>query len=146
MLRKEVSVLIQASPGRVWDAVSNVEDMPNWTPSMTSVRVEPPGVMGIGATARIKQPRLGTLRWKVTDWTPGKSFVWVARRSGVAAVAGHEIEPTAEGVRLTLSVEQSGLLARPAAALTGRLTLRYLALEADGIKRASEAQSAQRPD
>ncbi|HEY3871360.1 MAG TPA: SRPBCC family protein [Actinocrinis sp.] len=141
MLRTEVTVLIQASPERVWDAVSNVEDMPNWTSSMTSVRVDSPGVMGVGATARIKQPKLGTLRWRVTDWAPGRSFVWVARRGGVAAVAGHEIEPTEQGVRLTLSVEQSGLLARPAAALTGRLTRRYLTLEADGIKKASEADS-----
>jgi uncharacterized protein YndB with AHSA1/START domain len=139
MPRKEVSVLIQASPQRVWDAVSNVEDMPNWTASMTSVRLDPPGVMGVGAVATIKQPKLGTVRWKVTDWTPGRSFFWTARRGGVATVGGHEVEPTAEGARLTLSIEHSGLMARPAAALTGRLSLRYLALEADGIKRASEA-------
>jgi hypothetical protein len=54
---------------------------------------------------------------------------------GIRVIARHGVEPVAGGTRVTLSIEYTGLLGP----LIAWLNRRYLALEAAGLKRRSEA-------
>jgi hypothetical protein len=53
----------------------------------------------------------------------------------------HHIEPTPTGSRVTLSLTYQGVLGRLMGRWTSGITNRYIAMEAAGLKRRSEAAS-----
>jgi uncharacterized protein YndB with AHSA1/START domain len=139
----ELSVEIAAAPEAVWAMWTDVERWPEWTASMTEVRRLDGGPFGVGSRARVRQPRLPTVVWEVTEAEPGRSFVWVARGPGAVTTAAHRLTPSGDGrVTATLGVRQSGPLGTVFGRLTAGLTRRYLRLEADGIKRRCESPPA----
>jgi hypothetical protein len=50
----------------------------------------------------VKQPRLPSSAWVVTDVQPGRGFTWVSRSGGVTSRAEHVVEPMACGCRVRL--------------------------------------------
>jgi hypothetical protein len=80
--------------------------------------------------------------WRVTELEPGRSFSWTAGRAGVTTLAGHRISPRNEGVEVTLGITMTGPMAWLAGLLTSRLTHRYVQMEANGLKRRSEAEGS----
>jgi uncharacterized membrane protein len=132
------TVEISAPPQRVWEVMTDVESWPSWTASVTSVTRLEDGPLRVGATARIRQPRLSETTWTVTALHPGESFTWVATSPGVRITAEHRVRPTPSGTVATLAVTQEGLLARLMSPFLARLTDRYLAMEAAGLKARSE--------
>jgi uncharacterized membrane protein len=139
MKRYEAAIEIAAPPERVWSVLTDVEDWPNWTESMTTVELESPGPLSIGSRATIEQPRLGRAGWQVDTLDSGRSFTWTSRRPGIRTTGVHEITAHGGGTHLVLAVEHRGLLAGPAGAMTASLTRRYLGLEAAGLKAAAES-------
>jgi len=133
------SIEIQAPADVVWRVYADVERWPEWTASMGEVAFVEGGALGEGAAVRIKQPRLPRVTWVVTALTPGRSWTWEARSPGAHTVARHVVTPVGDG---TTRVEQSIDQAGPIGALVGRLaaglTRRYLRMEAEGLKAASE--------
>jgi len=93
--------------------------------------------------ARIHQPKLPPAWWRVTEWNPGKGFTWVSVAPGVRVVAGHWIEPTTTGCRVTLSIRYEGLFGLWLARWTRDLNERYLGLEANGLKARCVAVAAE---
>jgi len=77
------SVDIDAPPDVVWRTVRDVERWPEWTPTVTSLRLVDPGPLALGSRARIRQPRLPPATWQVTELDDGRGFVWVTQRKGV---------------------------------------------------------------
>ncbi len=137
----EVVIGINASEERVWATLTDVERWPEWTSSMTSVTRIDSGAFGVGSQARIKQPKLGTMTWTVTELTPGHSFVWEAKRPGLTLVAGHNLSSGGDGsVNLTLTVEQKGPVGRLFEPLTEKSAKRFVQLEAEGHKRRAETR------
>ncbi|MGC9963107.1 MAG: SRPBCC family protein [Acidimicrobiales bacterium] len=135
----EVVIGVNAAEERVWAALTDVEHWPEWTSSMTSVTRIDSGVLDVGSETRIKQPKLGTMTWTVTELTPGHSFVWEAKRPGLTLVAGHYLSSGGDGtVRLTLTVEQKGPVGRLFEPLTEKSAKRYVQLEAEGHKLRAE--------
>jgi uncharacterized protein YndB with AHSA1/START domain len=135
----EVVIGINASEERVWATLTDVEHWPEWTSSMTSVTRIDSGAFGLGSQARIRQPRLGTMTWTVTELTPRHSFVWEAKRLGLALVAGHYLSSGGGGsMNLTLTVEQKGPVGRLFGPLTEKSAKRFVQLEAEGHKRSAE--------
>ncbi len=135
----EVVIDITAPEERVWAALTDIEHWPEWTTSMTSVTRIDDGAFGVGSQARITQPRMGTMTWTVTELTPGHSFVWEAKRPGLAIVANHSLSSDGGGtVRLALTIEQKGLVGRLLGPLTEKMAKRYVELEAEGHKRRAE--------
>lgn len=126
---------LPATPGRVWAVLSDVLAWPRWLPTVLAVDPEDPGAPpGVGARYAVRQPRLGTATWQVTDWRPDRGFVWVSRRPGVRSTATHELTALGpDSTQLTLAIGWSGPLARPARAAYGRMTARYLATEAAAL-------------
>ena len=138
-MRLEQGIDIAAPPDRVWDVLTDVERWHEWTRSITSVERPDSGPLRLGSRARVIQPRLSPALFEVTRFEPGRSFTWESRSNGIAAVASHEVEPVPAGsrVRLALSLEGWPLL------IIGwwarRISIRYMTMEAEGLKQRSEA-------
>ena len=113
---------------------------------MTAVQPLDGTELAVGRRFRVTQPGLPTIVWRVTKLHSGQFFEWEARSPGVHTVAFHRV--TAEpggGTRITIGIDQTGPLAGLVGAALGRKTRRYLAMEAAGLKAASEAATAERP-
>ncbi|MEX2230189.1 MAG: SRPBCC family protein [Dehalococcoidia bacterium] len=134
----EYSIDINAAPERVWGVMTDVERWPEWTASMSEVRLVEGDRLAVGARARVRQPKLSASTLEVTELEPGRGFTWQAASPGVSFVGKHEIAPARAGVTVTLSVQFSGPLAGIAGLFTSGMTRRYVKMEAEGLKRRSE--------
>jgi hypothetical protein len=143
MPRFETTIDIDAPPPRVWAVMSDIERWPETTASITSVQRTSSGPLGLGSTARVKQPKLAAADFVVTRWAPDRGFDWVTRNPLVTGFARHSIEPLPGGAsRVTLSVTFSGPFARLVSWFYGKLTARYIQMEAEGLKRRAEGRTA----
>ena len=139
-----IEVEIQAPPALVWEIMRDVKRWPEWTPTVTSVRLLDRAPLAVGSRAIIRQPKLPPAKWRVTELDePRRSFTWVSWGPGVRVIARHGVEALGEGSRATLSLRFSGVLGGLFAYVTRGLNERYLALEAKGLKQRSESR---RPD
>jgi uncharacterized membrane protein len=134
-----VAVDINAPPERVFSILCDVERWPEWTSSMTSVQRLDRGAFGVGAKARVLQPKLRPATWQVTELQENHSFTWVARAPGVDMKAGHFVETQGAGSRVALSLEFSGFLGGIVGRLYGSMIEQYINTEARGLKTRSEA-------
>ena len=141
-MQQSTRIDVEAPAERVWEVLREVERWPEWAPTVTSVRRLDDGPLAVGSRARVEQPRIPPTEYVVTELEPSRSFTWVATGPGVRTTARHLLEdlgPT--GTRVTLAVEQAGPVGRLMAPFYRRLTDRYLATEAEGIKARSETQA-----
>jgi Polyketide cyclase / dehydrase and lipid transport len=136
----EDAITIDAGRARVWAVYSEVERWPEWTDSVASVeRVSGSGVE-VGATVRIRQPRLPAAVWEVTELDPGVSWTWTSHAPGITTVAWHRLAEQVDGtVRVELGIEQRGALGRVVGTVYSNLIRRYLAMEAAGLKARCES-------
>lgn len=137
------ALTIDAPASRVWQVVSDVEHWPELTVSMTSVRGLDGPRPAVGARFEIRQPKLRKAVWTVTQLDEGTGFVWESRAPGIVSRGTHLLEPDGDRTRLTLTIDQSGVLAWPVGLLAGGMTRRYLMLEGQGMKSRSEQQPTQ---
>src|SRR5262245_17833172 len=135
-MKYEVAVTINASPGRVWETLTDVERMPEWTESMTEVRRLDEGPLSVGSQTRILQPKMAPLVWTVTELTPEKSFIWTTTTGGMRMTGGHYVKAGDETVACeygivtaTLSFDMSGGLAFLLAPLFKPRVRRYVQME-----------------
>lgn len=119
--------------------MTDVERWPEWTESVLTARRLDSDSFRVGSRARIKQPGFLPAIWQVTELDPGRGFSWITRSPGARATGIHRVEPTKGGSRATLTVVYDGFLAPIIAAFLGSVTNRFLALEAAGLKKRSEA-------
>ena len=131
-------VEIRATPERIWAVLSDVERWHEWTASISRVRLYTGSPLEVGSRAVVKQPRFPAAQWLVTDVEPGRGFVWVSIGPGLTVTARHLIEPFADGCRVTLSLEYAGFMSGLILRLTRGITMRYVDLEAEGLKARSE--------
>jgi hypothetical protein len=134
-MNREQSIDIDAPVATVWAVFSDVVHWPDWTESTRRVvAVDGPG-LAVGSRFAIEQPRLPKLVWQVTEVDPGRGWKWRSTSPGTTTVAWHEVTPIDDGrTRVRQGIEQRGVLAPVAGLFTGRLTERYLAMEARGLK------------
>jgi hypothetical protein len=134
-----IAVEISAPPDRVWAVMSDVAHWPDWTPTVTRVEPLEPGPLAVGQRARIRQPRLPIAVWRVAALEPGRSFTWMTRSPGVEVTARHSVVPTDAGSRAHLALHFGGILGPLVARITRGLNIRYLGLEAAGLRQRCEA-------
>ena len=137
-----VCVQIAAPPAQVWTVMSDVERWHEWTPTIRSVRRTNAGPFRIGARARVHQPKLPPADWIVTALDDGREFTWESRAPGIRVVARHLVESSGDGSRVTLSIQYRVMVGNLFGRLTAGFNRRYIALEADGLKRRAEAHAA----
>ena len=134
-MRFEASIDIAAPAERVFAVYSDVERWPEWTRSVTSVERLDDGPLRVGSRARVRQPRLPTAVWEVTELVPDRSFTWVARGPGIVTTGSHVVTPLdGDGVNATAALEQAGPLGSLMGRLTKRLTNEYLETEVRALK------------
>ena len=96
------SVEVAASPESVWEVVSDVSRMSEWSPECRKIVVLGSPKQGVG-TKLLGLNRRGWAVWpttsKVVRYEPGKAVSWKTRESG--ATWHYELTPTASGTRLT---------------------------------------------
>ncbi|GAA0725567.1 SRPBCC family protein [Dactylosporangium roseum] len=134
------TVRIAAPAAVVNDVVQAVEAWPTWTASVSTVDRDGSGPLTVGEIVTVRQPKLPPSTWTVTK-AGGTGFEWVSRSPGIRNVAGHWITDHDDGtceVELTLSF--AGPLARVTTLLYGGLIRRYVHLEAEGLRAASESR------
>ncbi|MGO4598083.1 SRPBCC family protein [Terrabacter sp. 2RAF25] len=138
-MEQHTSIEIDAPASRVWAILADAERWPEWTRSVRRVTLHD-GVLEVGATATIDQPRIPTVRWTVTALTQGQSFTWESGGAGARTIAHHRVETMGENrCRVTLSVSQQGPVGSVVGRLYRGLTDRYLAMEAAGLKGRAES-------
>ncbi len=135
------TVTIDAPADVVWAVYTDVERWPEWTRSVRSCTYVRGSAIVVGAQVRIVQPKLLPATWEVTAVEPGRSWTWDARSPGVRTSATHVLEaPDARTTRALLTITQQGALSAVIGRAYGRLTRSYLAMEAAGLQRQSEAR------
>lgn len=133
-MHTERTVTIDAPAERVWAILSDVERWHTWTGSITSIDLD--GALAVGATAKVRQPKLPPTRWTVTEVVPGRSFTWRATAPGSRAVGDHVITPTGDATcEVRLVLDQEGPLGSLVGLLYRGLTRRYVQMEAEGLAR-----------
>ncbi len=138
-MEQSTRIDVGAPVEQVWDVLHDVERWPEWASTVTSVRRLDDGPLAVGSRARVEQPRIPPTEYVVTELEPGRSFTWVATGPGVRTTARHLLEDLgSRGTRVTLAVEQAGPVGAVMGRFYRRLTDRYLAAEAEGIKARSE--------
>jgi uncharacterized membrane protein len=139
-VRFQDSIDVDAPAERVFAVYADVQRWPDWTASVTSVDLIDPGPLAIGSRAKVRQPKLPTATWAVIELIPGRSFTWVAQGPGVRTTGIHAVAPRdGGGCTVTATLLQEGLLGGLVGRLTKSLTVSYLAMEVNGIKRHCEA-------
>ena len=137
------SLEISATCEQVWRVMADVTRWAEWAPSITRIVTLTPGSFGVGSRVRIHQPGLPPAFWRVTEWTPNQGFTWVCRIPGARVTAAHGLVATNNGCRVTLSLHYGGVLGGLLAGFTHKYNVANLPLEADGLKRRSEAMAAE---
>jgi hypothetical protein len=141
-VRFEHTIDINASPAQVWNILADVQRWPDWTPTVKSFEwVEGDG-LALGVRARLDVDGAGKGIWTVTSLDEGRSFSWANVTRGVHTVGGHVVDSREGGSRVTLTLEQSGMMATLLRPLIARVSNRNLPIEAVGLKRASESRPA----
>lgn len=105
------AIHIDAPLGLVWSVTQDVERWPEWTPTVTSVRLLGERPIRVGSVAVIKQPMQPQSQWVVTELSANQRFAWETRRPGLYLIGIHDLAASEGGTRNVLRVEASGLLA-----------------------------------
>jgi uncharacterized membrane protein len=139
-MRFEKSIDIDAPQQRVWNVLTDLEAWPTRVDTVEEVELLTPAPLAKGSRVRLRQPKLGEGVWDVTAWNPPSSFEWTQKTTGATSVAGHHLEALDEGrARLTLTLDMRGFLTPVVALFFKGLTNRYMAGEAEDMKRAAES-------
>lgn len=133
---------VAAPPERVWTVMEEIERWPGWTPTVTRVEPLQSGPAQVGAKYKLKQPGMPAAVWEVTAWEPGRGFVWVSRSLGMTSTAEHAVVAASGGSEVTLRVVFRGPLSGVVACLFGKMTERFVAQEAEGLKKRAESPQA----
>ncbi|HEU5203739.1 MAG TPA: SRPBCC family protein [Candidatus Limnocylindrales bacterium] len=139
----EKAIEIEASQQRVWDVLSDMEAWPRRIETVDTVELLTPAPVAKGSRVRLKQPKLPEGVWDITVWDAPAYFEWTQKTSGVTSFAGHRVEALGDDrSRLTLTLDMRGVLVPVVGLFYRGLTNRYMSLEAEGMKRASESTAA----
>jgi uncharacterized protein YndB with AHSA1/START domain len=138
-MEQRTSIDVAASPDRVWEVLVDVERWPEWTDSVSSVRLLDAGPLAVGSRVEISQPRIPTGRYTVTALEPGSAFTWEQRQPGSPVSAHHQCAALPDGVtRVELRVVMTGPVGGVVGWLYRTLTTRYLGMEVAGLKARAE--------
>ena len=113
-MRFSASVEINAAPEKAWSLVNNVEQWPEWIPSLKKIERVTEGPLGVGSRVLVVARSLITvnLLMTVTEFTAGRRVVMEGKVLGVSMTRYYELEPLGQNrTKLTAGGEVSGILA-----------------------------------
>lgn len=139
-MRHEVTTTIDAPADLVWRTVKDVEQWPEWTPTMTEVRLEGDD-LGNGSVASVRQPKQPARTWTVTELTEGRSFTWTSAGRGLRMSADHVVTEESGHTTVLLTFSLAGPMAPFASLLAGKLIRQAVDTEAASLKQWCERKS-----
>lgn len=145
MATTQETVDIDAPADRVWAVMSDVARWPDWTPTVDTVIAQGEASLKPGAVFRVRQPRLPTTTWTVTEVVPGRQFAWTSSSPGVRSRGDHRVEPIGDRSRAVLTFEQTGFLAPLSGLFLSGLIRRYVRTEGASLKAFAERDPGGRP-
>jgi carbon monoxide dehydrogenase subunit G len=107
------SVVISAPPEKVFALVDNLEEWPEWIPSIKKIEKVSEGPLKEGSQVRVTAKAGITvgLLMTITEFVPGQRGILEGRVLGVKMTRYYRFEPVEQGTRLTVGGEVSGPLA-----------------------------------
>ena len=137
----EASVDIGAPAEAAWRVLTDVEAWPQWTPTVTKSERLDKGDLAVDSRVRLTQPKLPPAVWRVSVLEEPGYFEWRNTNPLLKTVAGHRVQAgrSENACRVTLSINQTGLLSGIMARMYGALTKQYVDTEAQALKARCEA-------
>ena len=142
VVRFEHAIDIDAPPDRVWAVLSDLPRWGQWTSTVKSFEWVENDLLAEGAKARVELEGSPKAVWIVTSVDEGRSFVWEANIRGVHTSGGHHVEAREGGSRVTLTLDYRGFMSTLFKPMVSKVSRRNMTIEAEGLKRASEAAAA----
>ena len=107
------SVEIDAPPEKVWALVNDLEEWPQWIPSIKRIEKLSEGALGEGSQVRVTAKSIITVKllMTITEFVPGQRAVMQGKVMGTKMTRYYTFEPVNQRTRLTAGGEVSGLLA-----------------------------------
>lgn len=138
---------IDASIDVVWALQLDHEHWPDHLPNFSKVeRRSPAEEFGVGSSAAITQPALGTVVWTVGSLVEGpdaRSFAWSGTSKGITYTGHHQVRRQTDGSsELTLRIDMAGGLAAVLGPLVRRTVQKSLDAEAVAFERWALAVAA----
>lgn len=97
---------------RLWALQLAHESWPQHLPNFSAVRRPQSDVeFGVGSTAEITQPGLGTVTWTVTEYAVDptcRTYTWEGSAKGARYAGSHLVESVGDSTRLTLGIRATG--------------------------------------
>ena len=140
-MKSEYLIHIAAPPELVWQVVTDIDNWPQWTPTVDAAKRLDDGPFAVGSQALMKQPGLPEATWTVTELTDGARFIWESRLYGVQVAATHEVAPADGGCHSQLYFETKGIAGFLVSPLISRAIGQAIARENNGLKAYCEAKS-----
>jgi hypothetical protein len=136
------AAVIHAPVTVVWDVTTDINGLPDATPTVTKAEALDPLPLAVGGRARLTQPGLSTREWTVTEVEDQRVFAWSTRVMGVQMTGRHELRAVPDGCENRLSIEMTGFGAGLLARLSRGRVKQSLATENAGFRRVAEARIA----
>jgi len=107
------SIEIDAPPEKVWALVNDLEEWPQWIPSIKKIEKLSEGPLGAGSQIRVTAKSIITVKllMTITEFVPPQHAVMRGKVMGTEMTRHYTFEPVNQGTRLTAGGEVSGLLA-----------------------------------
>lgn len=135
------SIKINAPQATVWEVVTDVEQWPRWTPTVTTIHLADEGPLRLGSIVRIKQPGQPEAQWTVTEFAPKEYFAWESQRFGLKFRASHSIVSDGTHSTSILKLEATGIISILLYPLLRPAIDRALEEENKGLKQKCEEYS-----
>ncbi|APE21998.1 MULTISPECIES: SRPBCC family protein [Streptomyces] len=143
---------VEASPGRIWESITDLPDMPRVLSGVERVEVLTEGGFGVGTRWRETRRMLGkeaTEEMLVTECEPPDRYVTVADSHGMHYVSEITLTPAGEGattLRMAFSARpvrgrKAGFLSRLLARFGAKAVAKALTKDLAEIARAVESRT-----
>jgi hypothetical protein len=90
-----------AAPEAAWHLLVDLAAWPRWGPTVAGADLDEPGPLRLGSTGRVWTPVGVPLPFRITEFTPGRSWGWAV--AGVPATR-HHVTPEGDGCRVGMDV------------------------------------------
>lgn len=137
-------LLIAAPIEIMWELTTDVENLPDITPTMRSVTKLEPGPVDVGSRVRVHQPAQLPAVWTVTRLDPPSRFSWERSIMGATMTGSHHLEYIDGRTRNTLAIDINGRGATLIGRLVGRSVTRALRAENLGFRKKAESLAEER--
>jgi len=113
-MKFESSVEINAPVEKVWTLVDNLEEWPQWIPSIRKIEMVSKGPLTVGSqlsvTARVSRLTIRLLM-TITEFVSERAVVMEGKALGTRLTRFYTLEPVNDKTRVTVGGQVSGILA-----------------------------------